>query len=366
MSASRRTGKPIPLARMAAVLACGLAVQLAAAGAGAVEGGKATPAPAVAYFKSGQVRVATAGGDPISILPDMSSMSLGGGLIAGADFDTAWKVTGYGARKGGTRFTISAAIQPTVLDPAGRVAFWGVHPRDLQNNSVWVREVNGSIHKVVQFSNGGSLPGYDAGFDGDGTILSTSFDRDGSIIALTQGNDADLFVYDVFTVDVASGAVDRITANQKSRWAAVSPSGSRIAWQREVSTCGSPYIRAAQIVVADIDGSDRRVAAKGSCDGWLGGARWVSSHEVVAYATKRVGPGEFRTNLVLVDVVTGERERLTHSGVVSFFSADPRSNRVAFMRDGVRGFTILDLDMCCPVHFRHGYLPHLAGDRGTL
>ncbi len=119
-------------------------------------------------------------------------------------------------------------------------------------------------------------------------------------------------------------------------------------------------------MVADIDGSDRNVIAKGSCSGWLGGARWVSSREVVAYATKRVGPGDFRTNLVLVNVVTGQRTRLTHSGIVSFFSADPGSNRVAFSRAGVRGFTIIDLDGGAPVHLRRGYLPHLSGDRGTL
>ena len=310
--------------------------------------------------------MAGAGGRLIATLPDMAGISLNRALLAGVRFGATRRAVGFDSRTGAQRFSVRSAIQPTVLDPAGRVAFWATSPRDPQNNSVWMREVSGSVHKVVQFSNGGALPGYDAGFGGDGTILSTSFDRDGTLIALTQGNDTDLFVYDVFTVDVATGHVTRITDNNRSRWASMSPSGQRVAWQREVGTCGSPYIRASRLLVADADGSGRHVFAEGSCDGWLGGTRWVSSHEVVAYATRRIGPGDFTSDLVLVDVSTGHRTRLTHSGVVSFFSVDPARNLVAFTRSGVAGFTILDLDGGEPVHVHAGELPHLSGDLGTL
>lgn len=356
--------------RSAALLACAIALPLSlpptVSGASGLSDDRATRPPAVAYHRGSSVQVADAAGGRVATFPDLSDISLGGRLLTGTRFGSAWRVLGYDSRTGARRFSVRSGVQPTVLDPAGRAAFWATAPRDPQNNSVWMREVDGSVHRVVQFSNGGALPGYDAGFDGDGTILSTSFDRDGNVIALTQGNDTGLFEYDVFTVDVATGTVDRITANRKSRWAAVSPSGSRIVWQREVGTCGAPYIRAAQLIVARIDGSDRRVVAKGSCSAWLGGARWVSSREVVAYVTRLVSPGKFTSNLVLVDVITGLRTKLTRSGVVRYFSADPGSNRIAFSRSGVGGFAIIDLDGGDPVRVRKGSLPHLSGDRATL
>ncbi len=213
----RRPRLRSPGARLAALITCLLAVPVASADASSSGSERKTLRPAVAYHRSSNVDVADARGRLVATLPDLSDLSLGGKLLAGTRLGTAWRILGYDSRTGERRFSVRSGIQPTVLDPAGRVAFWATAPRDPQNNSVWMRKAGGAVHKVVQFSNGGGLPGYDAGFDGDGTILSTSFDRDGTVIALTQGNDVDLFVYDVFTVDVATGAVDRITANKKSR-----------------------------------------------------------------------------------------------------------------------------------------------------
>lgn len=312
------------------------------------------------------MKIATADGTVIASVPDLSSWSLGGRLLAGSRLGPdGLRVVGYDSRTAARRFSVRSVLQPTVLDPDGRVAFWGTYPRDFQNNSVWMREVRGSVRKVVQFSNGGGLPGYDAGFDGDGTLLATSFDRAGTVMAAAEGNDLDLFTYDVFTVDVGGGGVRRITADHHSRSPAVSYNGLRLAWQRDVGTCGAAYIRASRLMIGGIDGSHRRLVAHASCGGWLNGARWVSSHELVAYTNRRVGPGSYVTDLVLVDVTTGERTRLTRSGHVSFFSVDPLRRVVGFEQQGVWGFTLLDLDTRSRARIV-GDQPHLSGDLGTL
>ena len=328
--------------------------------------GLSAPVPEVAFYRSGSTTVADATGAVLTFVPELSSWSLGGRLLAGTRPGAeAPRVVGYDARTGTRVFAVRDAMQPSVLDPGGRVAFWGTYPRDPQNNSVWMREVDGSVHKVVQFSNGGGLPGYDAGFGGDGTILGTSFDRSGSVMALAEGNDLELFTYDVFTVAVSGASVRRITADHHSRVPAVSPNGLRLAWQRDVGTCGAPYIRASRLMVSDIDGEHRKVVAHASCDGWLSGARWVSSREVVGYTTRRLGPGRYATDLVRLDVVTGNRTRLTSSGAVWFMSVDPLRRLVGYAQNGVSGFTLLDLDTHTRVRVA-GQVPHLSGDLGTL
>ena len=184
----------------------------------------------------------------------------------------------------------SAAIHPTAL-PRGRVAFWGTYERDRQANSVWLRESNGRIRKIVQFSNGEDLPGYDAGFEGDNIVLSTSFDLAGETLVLAEGNDVGLFWYDVFAVDVASGKVTRITRNRESRFPAIAPDGKRLVYQRDVAECDADYIRASNLVLSTTRGTGRRALTTGaSCDRWFANARWVSDHEVVAYRTPAAAP----------------------------------------------------------------------------
>ncbi|HEU4349296.1 MAG TPA: hypothetical protein VFR35_16085, partial [Actinoplanes sp.] len=261
---------------------------------------------------------------------------------------------------------IRSALHPTVLDERGRVAFWGTPGRDPQVNSVWLRERDGRVRRVVQFANGPGLPGYDPGFGGDNTLLSTSFDRRGRVLAVAQGNDVDLFVYDVFTVDVASGRVTRQTSDHRSRWPAMSPNGRSVAYQREVGACGGlDFVRAARLVVARTDAARRRVVSAGSCRGWLHNPRWISDSALVAYRTVTVGPSEFRTDLALVNVRTGRQRLLTRTGDVVFFSVDAHRHLVAYQRADV-GFSIRNVLTGRLVHVPQGRTPHLSGDHTFL
>ena len=338
-----------------------LVVAIFATALSALPAGALEDAPAAAYYLDGKVAVASSAGSRLTTVREMQSFSLDGGLLVGTIRQQ--DIVAFNARTGERRFTVQDGIQPTVLDRRGRVAFWGEWGRDKQGNSVWIREMDGRVRKVVQFANGKGLPGYDPGMGGDATLLSTSFDRTGSTMALAEGNDVDLFIYDVFVVDIDSGKIRRITDDRRSRWPSIAPGGGRLVYQRDVKACDAPHIRASRLFVESSRGRGRRALTNGSCDRWFTNARWVSPESVVAYRTSRVR-GELVTDLVMINVATGDKRRLTRSADVVQFSAG--EGRVAYSRANVEGFTILDVVTGRTVVVPEGDYAHLTGDRTTL
>lgn len=174
-----------------------------------------------------------------------------------------------------------------------------------------------------------------------------------------------LFIYDVYVVNVATGRVQRITNDRKSRWPSLSPDGRRVAYQREVAECGPDYVRAARLVVARVDGTRRRVLTTGSCDEWISNPRWINQHEVVAYHQRRNTGRAFDVDLVAINTRTGEQRSLTSSHKVSYFSVDPGTERIAFERLDTSGFSVIGLNGGRK-RFRTGAFPHMAGEPGTL
>jgi dipeptidyl aminopeptidase/acylaminoacyl peptidase len=332
----------------------------------ATPGGEAVAAgtPMVAFATASREHVRVAAGDRTRLarVPYQRGFSLRGDLIA---TESGPGVVGYDARTGERRFTVRDAALPTVLDPRGRVVFWATYERDRQVNSLWVREIDGRVRRIVQFSNGGDLPGYDTGYEGDAGLLSTSFDAAGAKVALAEGNDVSLFIYDVYVVNVATGRVRRITNDRRSRWPSISPNGRRVAYQREVAECGPDYVRAGRLVVERVDGTGERILSSGSCDAWLSNPRWINDTHVVAYRQRRTTGREFDVDLVLVEAATGVQRALTGSGMVSFFSVDPATGRIAFERLDTDGFNVIDL-AGNRTRFARGAFPHMAGEPGTL
>lgn len=330
---------------------------IVAAGAGSGE-----PPPVAAAYVADTIQTIDAAGNAVAAVPAGGSFSLFANLLAGDDGNG---ISGYDATTGAEVFHVRRARLPVAT--AGGV-FFAPDPgglRDPQSNSVWLRRDSGRVRKVVQFANGPGLPGYDPGMDGDNGLLSFSLDRRGRTVVVAQGNDVDLFVYDIFAVDVANGAVRRLTSGLRSRWPAVSANGSTVAYQRDRRECGAPFIRAADLMAVPTAGGDATRLYRGRCAGWLHNPRWASPTQVVAYRTSVLGD-TYRTDLVLVDVTTAERRRLTRSGRVTFFSTDPRSGRVAFQREGRAGYTIIDLATFGRTTVATGDLPHLNGDTTLL
>ena len=350
---------------------------------GVVPASAAGPRPGLAYLGGPGVRVASANGAVLQAYEGLPSPSLDRFTIVGEGSGAAGigpqraegvvppggpfgGIVAYDAISGTLLWEVESARHPIALDRGRQAAFLpgSDGSRDPQQNSLWIRRRNGNVRKVVQFSNGGGLPGYDAGFEGDGTLLSVSFDAAAESVVLAEGNDVDLFIYDVFVVDVASRQVTRVTDDRKSRWPSMTPNGLRIAYQKDVRRCGAFYIRAAHLMTARPDGTHRRRVVAGSCDKWLHNPRWISSTLLVAYQTRQLGPGDYSTKLVLVDVTTGAVEPLARTANAEVFSVDPVKGLVGFGKAGK--IYVVRLDGSLPKKIGNGYIPVMNGDHQTI
>jgi hypothetical protein len=333
-----------------AALAAGLAVT--SAPAQATSGGAAAkaPAPAVATSVGAAVKIYAADGSLRATRTGLQDVALAPGLIAGTSLsskDKPWTLVGVDPLTGARKFAVANARLPVIVGDGPRVLF-GTDPagiRDPQDNSIWTREATGKVRRVVQFSNGPGLPGYDPGLDGEGTVLGFGVDRAGRTLVVAEGNDVDLFIYDVFAVDVAKGGVVRVTSGRKSRRPAISADGTKVVFDREVGTCGKPYIRAADLVLAyNQHFRTKGALIKGTCNAWLSNAAWVSGRTVIAIRTAKSG-SRYTTDVVAVDVLTKHVYPLTKVHNVFLAGAGLTNNVVAYMRDGATSTTVLTLSI---------------------
>ena len=304
----RRGRVAVPL--FGATVAAGLAMTSTPAQATSGPAAATVPAPpAVATSVGASLKIYAANGSLRATRSGLDTVALAPGLLAGTSLsgkDKPWTLVGVDPLTGARKFAVPNGRLPVIVGDGPRVLF-GPDPlgkRDSQVNSVWIREGTGKVRRVVQFSNGPGLPGYDPGLDGEGTVLGFSVDRAGWTLAVAEGNDVDLFIYDVFAVDVATGGVVRVTSGRKSRRPAISADGSKLVFDREVGTCGKPYVRAADLVLAyNRHFRTKGTLVKGSCNAWLSNAAWVSGRTVIATRTAKSG-STYTTDVVAVDVLT--------------------------------------------------------------
>jgi hypothetical protein len=296
------------------------------------------PAFVVATSDGSKIRIYGAAGSLRSTRTGLEEFALGSGLLAGTSTSTTdkpWTLAGVDPATGVRKFAVPNARLPVIVGDGSRVMFAPdpLGNRDIQQNSVWIREAKGKVRRVVQFSNGPGLPGYDPRLDGEGTVLGYSVDAAGKTMAVAEGNDLDLFIYDVFAVDVAKGSVTRVTSGRKSRHPAISPDGRSIAYDRELGTCGKPYIRASELVLATGKRyATKKTIIKGSCKAWLSQPTWVSPRTVVAYRFALSGKTR-TTDLVAVDVLTKKMYPLTTVHDVFTAGAGLTNHVVAIQRD---------------------------------
>jgi hypothetical protein len=345
----RRGRMAVPL--FGAAIAAGLCATTSPAQATSGLAGAKVPAPpAVATSVGSVLKIYTAGGSLRATRSSLQDVALAPGLLAGTSLsskDKPWTLVGVDPVTGVRKFSVPNARLPVIVGDGPRVLF-GPDPggnRDPQGNSVWIREATGKVRRVVQFSNGPGLPGYDPGLDGEGTVLGFSVDRAGRTLAVAEGNDLDLFIYDVFAVDVAKGGVVRVTSGRKSRHPAISADGSKLVYDREVGTCGKVYIRAADLVLAsNRQFRTKTTLIKGSCSAWLSNTAWVSPRTVIAMRTAKSGP-KYATDLVAVDVLTKHVYPLTKVHNVFLAGAGLTNHVVAYQRDGATSSTVLTLSI---------------------
>jgi hypothetical protein len=269
------------------------------------------------------------------------------------------------ATTGQELFRISNAFAPIVLAGGSRVGFLPDRfaRRDPYFATVWIRNAQGRERAVVRFA-GPKQTVSPTPFHGDGVPLDQAWDADGRTLAVTYGNDVDLFVYDVWVIDVQSREATRVSTGKVSRFPSLSPSGDRLALVREVDHCGGPEpgFRAGQIRTMSATGADEEVLLDGTCALYYTDPRWVAEDELVAARLTRVSPGVYEVDLVRVDATTAAVTEITSDGDAGFFNVSASLQQVVYERRSVfPGFVVYDLAAETTTVFMDGFLPQLAG-----
>lgn len=329
----------------------------------------ASEGPPVAYYTDTGVDVAALDGTVLTSFRDFQFFSLDGNLFAGSRHASGGRfrefVSGNDATTGQRLFRIENAFAPIVLADGRKIGFMPDRfaRRDPYFASVWIRNPNGRERAVVRFA-GPNRTVDPKDFQGEGIPLDQAWDDAGRTLAVTLGNDVDLFIYDVWVVDVRTREATRVTRGHVSRFPSLSPSGERLALFRETDHCGGPDpgYRAGDLRVMSSTGTDRSLLLGGSCALFYTDPRWISENALVAARLTRVAPGEYDVDLVRVDVATSAVSELVTGGDVGFFNVSAELQLVAFeRRDVFPGFSVLDLATGTTTPFADGYLPHLAG-----
>ena len=349
--------------RRASLLAALVAVLTTATAAPSLAGG--APPIVGAYTETG-VDVMAADGTVVHSFPAFQFFSLDGNVLAGSRHTrTSEAVFVSDATTGERLFRIDQAFAPIVLANGSRIGFMPDRfaKRDPYFNSVWLRNAAGRERAVVRFAGPRSTVG-PTGFHGEGVPLDNAWSANGDTLAVTYGNDADLFIYDVWVVDTKTREARRITRGQESRFPSLSPSGDRLAYVHEIEFCGGPApgYRPGDLVTVDGDGTDRAVLLSGSCDGWYTDPRWLSEDELAAARLTRVGPDDYDVDIVRIDAATGTVTEVTTVGDAFFFSVSAELGLLAYQRGTVAdGFEMIDLADGTTTSFANGVIPHLSG-----
>jgi Tol biopolymer transport system component len=239
--------------------------------------GAALP-PRIAYdTDTGAVNVAALDGSVTASASNVSPyFSFSGGVLA-ASRPTASggsRVIGVDGTTGSKLFTIRDAFFPLIAGQGTRVVFLpdghagGAHDRDPTINSVWYRDVpSGHEHRLIRFTDSDRIP------------LHLAISPKGGRVAITHGNDADLFQWDIWTARTDTHLVRRLTTDGISTYPSFSPSGLQIAFTKvdHTKACsGSVWIMAA-------DGRNSHQVAAGTCARHFLRPVWLDAHTLIAW-----------------------------------------------------------------------------------
>ncbi len=300
-----RRPRPASAGIVAAVVALVFAVAL---GAGTRVAGAATP-PRISYdTNAGSLRAAALDGVVTATWMNRSTyQSLSGGTIAAArpGAHGGSKVIGSDAVTGATTFTIRDAFFPLITRHGSRVVFLpdanasGPGDRDNALNSVWLRDVAaGTDRRLIRFK------------DSDRVPLNLAISPSGRVVAITHGNDQDLFSWDIWTARTDRHRVRRLTHDGNSLYPSFAPSGTKIAFTRkdgQKPCSGSVWVMAS-------DGGHARRIVPGTCTRTLLRPVWLDPKTLVAWSWGRRGV----KGLVTVDVPSGAVAPLVKGKVMDY------------------------------------------------
>ena len=251
---------------------------LPAMGLPSVPAGAALP-PRIAFdTNAGDVRVvATDGTETASVSNASPYFSFSGGILAVSrpTLNGGSRVVGVDGTTGSTMFTIKDAFFPLIAGQGSRVVFLpdghagGPNDRDPTLNSVWFDDVaSGHDHRLVRFTDSDRIP------------LNLAIAPKGGRVAITHGNDADLFQWDIWTATTDHHFVRRLTTDGISTYPSFSPSGLQIAFAKvdHSSACSG------SIWVMNGDGRNPHRLVAGTCARHYLRPVWIDTHTLIAWA----------------------------------------------------------------------------------
>jgi hypothetical protein len=302
-----------------------------AAVAGTPGAGAALP-PRISYdTTTGSLRAAALNGMVTATWADRSPyQSLSGGIVAAARPGTngGSKVIGSDAVTGTTTFTISDAFFPLIGGQGSRVVFLpdgnasGPGDRDPTLNSVWFHDVaSGTDHRLIRFTDSDRIP------------LNLATSPSGRLVAVTQGNDQDLFAWDIWTARTNLHRVRRLTTDGNSLYPSFNPSGTKIAFTKkdgQKPCTGSIWVMAT-------DGTHQRKVAPASCARTLLRPGWLDAKTLVAWSW---APHSIK-GLVTVDVGTGTVAPLINGKILDYSVSRALGQMAARFRGGA--ISLVDL-----------------------
>jgi dipeptidyl aminopeptidase/acylaminoacyl peptidase len=328
--------------------------------------------PAVAFTTDSGVAIARPAGEVIVRIDDVNifSYSLDSDLFAyyhripDEKSPILEEMFGHNALTGARRFQIDNATSPILVDHGRKVFFLPDNDgqRDPQVNSVWLREEPGTIRKIVQFSNGPGLPGVSlTDLGNEAGMMEVVFDAQGATMAVTEGNDE---VYDVWVVQVQTGAARRVTTGRRSQHPSLTPDGRRLAVAREHTECPSG-MRASDIQTMGTDGANLQTLKRGTCAVFYTDPKWVSADRLLAtrFTERPAGSGDYRRDLVAIDVPSGQVSVVAELGDLVFFTCSPSRQEVAYVRErDESGFSLLNLQTGETTRFNDVINPNVASN----
>src|SRR3954452_7562296 len=338
-----------------------LLVALVASLGSAAPAGAGAP-PEVAYTAANGSAVITASattGTDTHSFPSYQWYSLDGDVLAGSRHThTSEAIVASDASTGERLFKIADAFAPVVLADGRKVGFLPdrfAH-RDPWFASVWLRNAAGRERAVVRFA-GNHTTVNARDFEGEGAPLDESWSADGNTLAVTFGNDVDLFIYDVWVVDARTRTATRVTKGHVSRFPSLSPSGERLAFLRETENCGGPDpgYRTGDLRIVELGSDTRATLSEGDCDSWLTDPQWISEDELLAARLTRTAPGAYNVDLVRVDAATGVAT-LVVSDISSYTASADEQLVVYTPASSTAGFVVRPIATATTTSFG-GYLP---------
>ena len=273
-----------------------------------VSAGAALP-PRIAYgTDTGDVNVEAIDGTLTTSATNVSPyFSFNGGVLAAsrATLNGGDRVVGIDGDAGTTMFTIKDAFFPLIAGQGSRVIFLpdghagGPSDRDPTINSVWYHDVGSGLdHRLVQFTDSDRIP------------LNLAISPKGGRVAITHGNDADLFQWDIWTARTDRHKVRRLTRDGISIYPSFSPSGLQIAFVKmdHADPCGG------DVWIMAADGSSPHLVAAGSCARHFLRPVWVDTHTLIAWAW---GPHGV-LGLVKIAVASGAVTPIVNGPILDF------------------------------------------------